>query len=241
MICIIGQEWIKVHLSRSQMVQYSFLFIWQNNKKGGIWKESNWTVRKYKNIDKTNLTAVSVYFLVLSPNVKKLYLFGTSYNNMVCILIRHLLHRMHKSMFRLIMQPPTRLRFSKVLSSVCSRQPHLTGSNKHLNRIPLCTMKYLSLPHSSPLKPSSLSLVKWITAIPAHGASGSLETRRLMEGNAVHVCGWTSVCRVLNMMQSVDAVDLQRLLPSPLLFLIHSAFGWRHQVTGQLRRQLVAL
>lgn len=66
------------HKTRVQMVQYSFLFIWQNNKKGSIWKEANSRVRKYKNIDKTNLTAVSIDFLFLSPNVvwgkKNLYL-----------------------------------------------------------------------------------------------------------------------------------------------------------------------
>lgn len=57
------------------MVQYSFLFIWQNNKKVSIWKELNLTVRKYKNIDKTNLTAVSIYFLFLSPNGEKKTIF----------------------------------------------------------------------------------------------------------------------------------------------------------------------
>lgn len=44
----------------SRTVQYSFLFIWQNNKKASIWKESKLTVRKYKNIDKTILTAVLI-------------------------------------------------------------------------------------------------------------------------------------------------------------------------------------
>ena len=88
------------------MVQYSFLFIWQNNKKGSIWKESKLTVRKYKNIDKTIQTAVLIYFLFLSPNGKKNYFFGSTYNNMDCILIRHLLHRMHKSMFSPVMRPP---------------------------------------------------------------------------------------------------------------------------------------
>lgn len=60
--------------STSQMVQYSFLFTWQNNKKGSIWKESKLTVRKYKNIDETILIAVFIYFLFLSPNGKKNYI-----------------------------------------------------------------------------------------------------------------------------------------------------------------------
>lgn len=75
----------------SQIVLYSFLFIWQNKGKGSIWKEPKLTVRKYKNIDNT---AVLIYFLFLSPNgkKKKLYFFGSTYNNMDLILIRHLLH-----------------------------------------------------------------------------------------------------------------------------------------------------
>lgn len=57
-------------ITMTQMIQYSFLFIWQNNKKVSIWKESTLTVRKYKNRDKTILTAVLIYFLFFSPNGK---------------------------------------------------------------------------------------------------------------------------------------------------------------------------
>jgi len=57
--------------------------------------------------------------------------------------------------------------------------------------------------------PDSLSLVEKITAIPPHGASGSLETRSLMEDDAVPACGWTFVWRVLNMTQSVAMAGLQ--------------------------------
>lgn len=60
---------------------------------------------------------------------------------------------------------------------------------------------------SLPPEPSSLSLVKKITAIAPRGVSGSLETRSLIE--AVHACGWTFVWRVLNMMKSTDTAGLQ--------------------------------